>query len=151
MKIISSSLCTQKYLCFKRALASRFACFLPPLVPISSWRPSKHLHYSEKLTSPFSVMASTRMRLLSILYFSGVLCILKQVDKYRFWTSLKPSTTYFTWSGVSTALSRTIWYYFDRKISDIRQCNTYTALRIHMFDPTLLHLLSFVFLKHPSQ
>ena len=31
------------------------------------------------------------------------------------------------------------------KTSDSRQWNTYTALRIHLFDPTLFHLLSFVF------
>ena len=31
------------------------------------------------------------------------------------------------------------------KTSDSRQWNTYTDLRIHMFDPTLFHLLSFVF------
>ena len=37
------------------------------------------------------------------------------------------------------------------KTSDSRQWNTYTALRIHLFDTTLLYLLSFVFLKNFCQ
>ena len=55
----------------------------------------QRLHSSAKLNAPFSVMASTRIYLLSILYFSGVLRILKEVAKYCFWTALKPSTTSF--------------------------------------------------------
>ena len=101
-----------------RDLASFFAYFLSPLVPNSSQRSSKCLHYLSTLTSPFSVMASTCICLLSILSTSGVLRILKQLDKYYFWIAWYPSTTYFTWPGVSTDLSRTIWYGFDRK--DIR-------------------------------
>ena len=97
------------------ALASRFACFVSPLIPISSQRFSKRLPCLAKIYSPSSVMSSTRIRLLSILSTSGVLRILKQVDKYHFWTALKLRNTSFTWTGVSTALPRTIWYGYDKK------------------------------------
>ena len=44
---MSSSLFTQYHFRFKRALASRFACFLSPLLPTPSKISSKRLHSSE--------------------------------------------------------------------------------------------------------
>ena len=44
LEIMSSSLCTQQYLCFKSDLVSSFACFLSSLVPTLPQISSKRLH-----------------------------------------------------------------------------------------------------------
>ena len=144
---MSSSLCIQQYLCFKRALASRFACFLSPLVPISSQISSKRLHSLAKLTYPLSVMDSTRIRLLSILSFSGVLRILKK------WLSIVYG---HHWIHPLHLFHDLVYLQLYQEQYDIMlinktsyssQWNNYTALRIHLFDTTLFYLLSFFFSK----
>ena len=142
---MSYSLCTQYYLCFKCDLASRLACFLSPLVPILSQRSSKRLHYYAKLTSTFLVMASTHIHLLPILSTSGVPLILKK------WLSIvsehNQSHPLHLFHGL--LYQRLYQEQFDvvfiKKTSYSRQWNTYTALRVHIFDLTLFHLLSCFF------
>ena len=148
---MSSSLCTQQYLCFKSDLSSRFAFLLSPLVPTSSQISSKRLHYLEKFTSPLLVMSSTCIRLLSIFSSPEVLRIIKK------WLSIvsehhKRHTLHLYHDLVYQRLYQE---QFDmiliENTSYSRQWNTYTALRIHLFDTTLFHLLSSIFLQHTSQ
>ena len=93
-------------------------------------------------------MASTGIRLLPIFPTLGVLRILKK----RLSIVYKQHYSYLIHLLHDLVYQRIYQEQFDiiliEKKSESRQWRTYTDLRIHLFDPSLFHLLSFCFLSN---